>query len=64
MSSDDQYRLIWSIVLLCAIVVLYLMHVPEVLIAPLFTLFPRDLRHLGGKGDRPASRRRVEGPRQ
>ena len=42
MSSADRYRLIWSIVLLTAIVVLYLVDAPATLIGSLFTLFPRD----------------------
>jgi hypothetical protein len=42
MSSADRYRLIWSIVLLAAIIALYFAHAPATLIGPLFTLFPRD----------------------
>jgi hypothetical protein len=56
MSSADGYRLVWSIVLLAAIIALYLAHAPATLIGPLFTLFPRDPHDPGAPRGRNAPR--------
>jgi hypothetical protein len=56
MSSADRYRLIWSIVLLAAIIALYFAHAPATLIGPLFTLFPRDPHAPGATRGREAAR--------
>jgi hypothetical protein len=56
MRHPDLYRLLWSVALLTAIVILYLCGAPHLLLGALIGQFPPDLRTGRGTGSVQAPR--------